>query len=39
MPARELEQVMLRFFRGETGILVSTSIIESGIDVSTTPTP
>lgn len=34
MPSKDLEQVMLRFFRGDTDILVSTSIIESGIDVS-----
>lgn len=33
MSPRQLEQVMLRFVRGETDILVSTSIIESGIDI------
>ena len=33
MPVRELEKVMLRFVRGETDILVSTTIVESGIDI------
>jgi transcription-repair coupling factor (superfamily II helicase) len=33
MPARELERVMLQFIRGEADILVSTTIIESGIDI------
>ena len=32
MPARELEKVMLTFMRREADILVSTTIIESGID-------
>lgn len=32
MPADQLEQVMLRFMRHECDVLVSTSIIESGID-------
>jgi transcription-repair coupling factor (superfamily II helicase) len=32
MPARELERIMLRFMRREADILVSTTIIESGID-------
>ena len=32
MPAGELEEVMLRFVRREADILVSTTIIESGID-------
>ena len=38
MRPRELEQVMLRFIRRETDILVSTSIIESGIDIPTANT-
>ncbi len=33
MPPRELEQVMLQFMRREVDILVSTTIIESGIDI------
>jgi len=33
MPARQLESVMLKFIRGEADILVSTTIIESGIDI------
>ena len=33
MQEGRLEQVMLRFMRGETDILVCTTIIESGIDV------
>lgn len=33
MPDGELEQVMLRFMRREADILVSTTIIESGIDI------
>ena len=33
MPPRELERVMLAFVRGEADILVSTTIIESGIDI------
>jgi transcription-repair coupling factor (superfamily II helicase) len=32
MPARELERVMLAFMRREADVLVSTTIIESGID-------
>ena len=32
MPSRELEKVMLTFMRREADILVSTTIIESGID-------
>ncbi len=32
MPTEQLEQVMLRFMRHECDVLVSTSIIESGID-------
>lgn len=33
MPMRQLESVMLKFIRGEADILVSTTIIESGIDI------
>jgi transcription-repair coupling factor (superfamily II helicase) len=33
MPERELEGVMSAFIRGEIDILVSTSIIESGLDI------
>jgi len=33
MPERELEQAMLRFLRGEFHILVSTTIIENGLDI------
>ena len=33
MPAKLLEEIMLDFLRGKTHILVSTNIIESGIDV------
>ncbi len=33
MPDRELEEVMIRFIRHEADILVSTTIIESGIDI------
>ncbi|MGP1271754.1 MAG: transcription-repair coupling factor [Phycisphaerales bacterium] len=33
MPPAELEQIMLRFIRGDADILVSTTIIESGIDI------
>ena len=32
MPGRELEKIMLKFMRREVDILVSTTIIESGID-------
>ena len=38
MPARELEQVMLTFLRRQADILVSTTIIESGIDIPTANT-
>ncbi len=38
MPPRELEDVMLRFIRHEADILVSTTIIESGIDIPTANT-
>ena len=33
MGALELEDIMLNFFRGNTDILVSTSIISSGLDI------
>ncbi len=33
MPAKELEEVMLSFVRGEFNVLVCTSIIESGLDI------
>jgi len=33
MGGRELEEVMHRFVRGEADVLVSTTIIESGIDI------
>ncbi|GAB4386704.1 MAG: transcription-repair coupling factor [Phycisphaerales bacterium] len=38
MPARELEEVMLTFMRRQADILVSTTIIESGIDIPTANT-
>jgi len=38
MSPRELESVMLRFMRQEADILVSTTIIESGIDIPTANT-
>ena len=38
MPSRELERVMLSFMRCEADILVSTTIIESGIDNPTANT-
>ncbi len=33
MPEHDLEERMLRFFAGEVDVLVSTTIIESGLDV------
>jgi len=33
MHGHELEKVMLRFFRGDTDVLVCTTIIESGLDI------
>jgi transcription-repair coupling factor (superfamily II helicase) len=33
MPEGELEEVMLRFVRGEIDILLSTTIVESGLDI------
>ncbi len=38
MPPHELEEVMLRFMRRDADILVSTTIIESGIDIATANT-
>ncbi len=38
LPETELENVMLRFFRHEIDILVSTAIIENGMDVPTANT-
>ena len=34
MSERELEQVMYRFVNGESDVLVSTTIIETGLDIS-----
>jgi transcription-repair coupling factor (superfamily II helicase) len=33
MPEQELEQVMLDFLRGDSDVLVTTTIIESGLDI------
>jgi transcription-repair coupling factor (superfamily II helicase) len=33
MPEKELEQVMVRFWRGEVDVLVCTAIIEAGLDI------
>jgi transcription-repair coupling factor (superfamily II helicase) len=33
MPERQLEQIMVRFWRGEIDVLVCTAIIESGLDI------
>ncbi len=38
MPGHELEDVMMRFIRREADILVSTTIIESGLDIPTANT-
>ncbi|MCX5659513.1 MAG: transcription-repair coupling factor, partial [Planctomycetota bacterium] len=38
MPGHELEEVMLKFIRHEADILVSTTIIESGLDIPTANT-
>jgi transcription-repair coupling factor (superfamily II helicase) len=38
MEPRELEDVMLKFMRGDADVLVSTTIIESGIDIPTANT-
>ena len=34
MPERKLEQIMLDFINGEIDVLVSTTIIETGLDIS-----
>ena len=33
MPERELEEIMRRFIRGDIDVLVSTTIIETGLDI------
>jgi transcription-repair coupling factor (superfamily II helicase) len=33
MPEKELEETMMKFIKGEVDVLVSTNIIESGIDI------
>jgi transcription-repair coupling factor (superfamily II helicase) len=33
MPGRQLEEIMLKFLKGEIDVLVCTTIIESGIDI------
>jgi len=33
MPAHQLEDVMIRFIKGEINVLVSTAIVQSGIDI------
>ena len=33
MPEQELEQIMIEFLRGEHDVLVTTTIIESGLDI------
>jgi transcription-repair coupling factor (superfamily II helicase) len=38
MKGRELEEVMLKFIRGEADVLVCTTIIESGLDIPTANT-
>lgn len=38
MKERELEQIMLDFINGEIDVLVSTTIIETGLDISNTNT-
>ncbi|MFN2384228.1 MAG: transcription-repair coupling factor [Gemmatimonadota bacterium] len=38
MPERALEQVMLQLFHGDIDVLVTTAIIESGLDVPTANT-
>ncbi len=38
MPPHELEEVMLKFMRREADVLVSTTIIESGIDIASANT-
>ncbi len=38
MKAREIEKVMWHFLKGETDVLIATTIIESGIDIPTVNT-
>jgi len=38
MPGRQLEDVMLKFYRRQVDVLVSTTIIESGVDIPTANT-
>ncbi|HEV2724179.1 MAG TPA: transcription-repair coupling factor [Thermoleophilaceae bacterium] len=38
MDEKQLERVMLQFLRGETDVLVCTTIVESGLDISTANT-
>jgi transcription-repair coupling factor (superfamily II helicase) len=38
MPERALEQAMLRFMHGEVNVLLSSAIIESGLDIPTANT-
>lgn len=38
MPARSLEKVMMGFYEGASDVLVSTNIIESGLDIATANT-
>ena len=33
MPSKALESTMLKFIKGDTGVLISTAIVESGIDI------
>jgi transcription-repair coupling factor (superfamily II helicase) len=38
LPERQLEQVMVRFWRGDIDVLVCTTIIEAGLDIPTANT-
>lgn len=38
MPERELETIMLKFYKGEIDVLVATSIVGSGLDIPTANT-
>ncbi|MGB9735691.1 MAG: transcription-repair coupling factor [bacterium] len=38
MPSRELERIMTRFVKKEINVLVSTAIVESGLDIPTANT-
>jgi transcription-repair coupling factor (superfamily II helicase) len=38
MPARQLEEIMVRFVNRETDVLVCTTIIESGLDIASANT-